>query len=58
MPSEEQIDNLAREIYQRRSQSPVPMTDERWDRIKERFQGSVRICQDEAVRMYQDGEMG
>lgn len=51
------IDNLAREIYHVRTQSAMPMTDERWARIKSKFRTSVAICREEAVRMIEDGEV-
>lgn len=51
------IDNYCRELYQQRSQSPVPMTDERWERIKTNFPGSVRVLREEALAfMEEDGE--
>ena len=47
----EHVDNLAREFYYQRSQSPQEMTDEKWERIKARFPGSVRACHEDAMRM-------
>lgn len=55
--NEELIDNLAREVYQVRSQSAREMTDERWARIKQKFPGSVRVCRAEAVRIIEEDEL-
>lgn len=52
----QEIDDLAREIYHQRTKSPIPMTDERWTSIKKRFKQSVSICRDEALRMIDDDE--
>lgn len=54
--NEKDIDNIAREIYQQRSQSPREMTDERWARIKRIFPASYRDCREAALRMIEDGE--
>lgn len=56
-PTEADIDRLAATIYQAKSQSSREMTDARWAGIKTKFRGSARICRDEAIRMYEDGEM-
>lgn len=50
------IENLAREIYHARSNSPRPMTDERWERIKRMFPGSVRVCREDAEQMLLEDE--
>lgn len=57
---EDIIDGLTREVYQLRSRSPQEMTDERWERIKVQFPGSVRICRQqaelEAAQMFADDD--
>lgn len=51
-----EVDDIAREIYQAKSQSPRPMTDERWARIKSMFPSSVRVCYADAEQMLENGE--
>lgn len=51
---EQLLDGLTREMYQKRSQSPIEMTDERWERIKTRFPGSVRSCREDVLRFHGD----
>lgn len=50
------IDALAREVYQARSQSPREMTDERWENIKRKFPGSVRVCREAAEQILLEEE--
>lgn len=51
---EELVDNVAREIYQVRSNSAREMTDERWANIKAKFPGSVRVCREAAIEELED----
>ena len=54
--SEELLDNMARELYQQRSKSPRPMTDDRWANIKAKFPSSVQVCREEILAMEDEGE--
>jgi hypothetical protein len=55
--TEEELDALTRELYQQRSQSPREMTDERWERIKRTFAGSVRICREDILQQIDGGDL-
>jgi len=48
------VDAFTREMYQQRSQSPQEMTDERWNRVKAKFPGSVRCCRADVLNFHED----
>lgn len=55
--NEVELDALARELYHLRTRSPREMTDERWEKVKRQFPGTVRMCREDVLEMHEMGEL-
>lgn len=54
--TEEELDALTKTQYEVNAHAPEPYSEERWERIKGLFKGSVRACREQVLAQIEDDE--
>lgn len=54
---EAQVDVICKMPYEARAHAREPYTDERWDRLKSLFPGSIRLLRAEALAMLDEDDL-